>query len=235
MFLKRTTFLRGIHLILGIACLLLGSAKSGFALPQDGNIVAGSGSIQETAPGTMEIQQNSNRMIADWRSFDIGATESVTFQQPSADAIALNRVIGNDPSQIFGKLSANGNLFLINPNGILFGSSAQIDVNGLVATTADIDNQDFMAGRYDFKFPSSSSSTVINQGQITVKEGGLLAFVAPGVENSGVISAQLGRVNLSSGTYFTLDFYGDKLVTLGVDAKVLEQVVDPMAILSLHW
>ena len=118
--------------ILWFLYLIFGVLESGYALPGGGNIVAGSGSISQPTPATLEIQQNSNRMIADWQNFDISASESVTFFQPTADAIALNRVTGNDPSQIFGKLAANGNIFLINPNGILFGAGSQVDVNGLV-------------------------------------------------------------------------------------------------------
>ena len=189
--------------------------------------MAGSGSINQPSTGVMQIQQNTDRMIADWNSFDIGSSESVTFLQPTANSIALNRVTGNNPSQIFGKLAANGNIFLINPNGILFGAGSQIDVNGLVATTSDIKNADFMAGRYNFANSHNSLNSVVNRGTITVKEAGIAAFVAPGVENSGIISANLGRVNLSSGSVFTLDFYGDKLITLGVDGKVLTQAVGP--------
>ena len=214
-------------MILWFLVLISGSVSPGFALPSGGNIVAGSGNISQPSPGTLEIRQDTDRMITDWNNFDISASESVNFSQPTANSIALNRVTGNNPSQIFGKLKANGNLFLINPNGILFGAGSQVDVNGLVATTSDIKNADFMAGRYSFENFHSSSNSVVNRGTITVKEAGIAAFVAPGVENSGIISANLGRVNLSSGSVFTLDFYGDKLITLGVDEEVLTQAVDP--------
>ena len=116
---------------------------------------------------------------------------------------------------------------LLNPNGILFGASSKIDVGGLIATTSNITNDNFMAGNYQFDIPSSVNRTVINRGVINVAQGGLLAFVAPGVENSGIINAQLGQVSLASGKTFTLDLYGDKLVSLGVDSKVLNQVIGP--------
>ena len=212
--------------ILCLIAFLCGFPGLVCALPEGGNIVSGNGNISQPAPGNLEIQQTSNSLIVDWQKFGISATESVSFFQPSTDSVALNRVTGNDPSHIFGKLSANGNLFLINPNGILFGSSARIDVNGLVATTIDIDNTDFMAGRYQFDLSPSSLNTVVNRGNITAAEGGLVAFVAPAVENSGVISAQLGRVSLASGNTFTVDLYGDRLISLGVDSKILGQVVD---------
>ncbi len=197
------------------------------ALPQDGTIKGGSAAISQPNQDKLVIQQSTPKAIIDWRSFSINSNEHVDFQLPSSNGITLNRVTGSERSGIFGKLSSNGNLMLINPNGILFGQGSQIDVNGLVATTLDIDNKDFMSGNYFFKGTSPDLGYVINQGNITVAEGGLAAFVAPGVENSGIITARLGKVNLASGTEFTLDFYGDKLVNLSVDSQVLEQVVGP--------
>ena len=197
------------------------------ALPSEGTVQTGTVTISQPVPEQLVIRQTTNKAIIDWRNFDIQANEHVDFQLPSAEGITLNRVTGGESTNIFGRLTSNGNLMLINPSGILFGAGSKVDVNGLVATTVDIDNENFMAGRYIFDKPSSSSGFITNAGEITVAEGGMLAFVAPGVENSGVISANLGRVNLSSGTMFTLDFYGDNLVTLGVDAEVLEKVVGP--------
>ena len=116
---------------------------------------------------------------------------------------------------------------LINPNGILFGKDSRVDVNGLVATTSDINNSDFISGNYHFSISPEINRTVINRGTINIKQGGLLAFVAPGVENSGIINAKLGQISLASGKTFTLDLYGDKLVSLGIDSKILNQVIGP--------
>ncbi len=205
---------------------LIGNFSSlAVALPKEGIVQAGSASISHPHEEKLLIQQSTNKAIIDWRSFSINSNEHVDFQLPSSNGITLNRVTGSERSNIFGKLSSNGNLMLINPNGILFGKGSRIDVNGLVATTLDIDNKDFMSGNYFFKGASSHLGYVINQGQITVSEGGLAAFVAPGVENSGIITARLGKVNLASGTEFTLDFYGDKLINLSVEGQVLEQVI----------
>ncbi len=187
-----------------------------YALPSGGSVQAGAATIETVSPEKMVIQQASDKAIIHWDSFGNQVNEHIHFQLPSADSASLNRVTGNDPSHILGKLSSNGNLMLINPNGILFGRDAQIDVNGLIATTTDIRNEDFLAGQFRFDLPSSTGAGVVNRGRITASEGGLVALVAPWVENSGVINARLGSVSLASGSTFTLDLYGDRLVQLGV-------------------
>ncbi|MEK9627604.1 MAG: filamentous hemagglutinin N-terminal domain-containing protein, partial [Nitrospinota bacterium] len=198
-----------------------------FALPTDPTVQAGSVTFNQTDPNTLHVLQSTNKAIIDWQTFNIQANEATHFQMPSSDSFNLSRVTGGVGSEIFGTLTSNGNLMLLNPNGILFGANSKIDVGGLVATTSNISNADFMAGNYKFDIPSSINRTVINRGTINVAQGGLLAFVAPGVENSGIINAQLGQVSLASGKTFTLDLYGDKLVSLGVGSKVLDQVIGP--------
>jgi len=126
-----------------------------YALPSDPSVQAGSVTFDEPSPDTLTVLQSTDKAIIDWRSFGILANERVDFLLPSASGVTLNRVTGNEPSAIFGKLTSNGNLFLINPNGILFGAGSQIDVHGLVATTSDIRNEDFLTGNYNFNIPSS--------------------------------------------------------------------------------
>ena len=194
-----------------------------YALPAGGTVQAGSATIDSSSSQLMTIYQTTDKAIIDWQTFDIESAEHVDFQL-SQGGVTLNRVTGNDPSNIFGKLTSNGDLWLINPNGILFGNSAQVDVHGLIATTSDISNTDFMNGNYNFSIPSSLASTVVNQGSITAAEGGLIALVAPGVQNMGIITARLGKVSLASGKTFTVDLYGDQLINLGVDSQVMGQV-----------
>ncbi len=122
------------------------------ALPTNGSIVAGAGSIAQSA-NSMRVTQGSDRMVANWNTFNIGSSAKVTFAQPSAQAVALNRVLGADPSQILGQLSANGQVFLINPNGVIFGRGARVDVGGIVASALSLGNDDFMAGRYHRSTP----------------------------------------------------------------------------------
>ncbi|GJL78563.1 MAG: hypothetical protein NPINA01_15520 [Nitrospinaceae bacterium] len=195
-----------------------------FALPSDPTVQAGSATINQPSPETMVIQQATDQAIIDWRAFGIAASEQVEFQLPSSNGVTLNRVTGNERSDIFGTLKSNGNLFLINPNGILFGAGSRVDVHGLVATTGNISNQDFLAGHYNFNIPSTRGGIVVNRGRITAAQGGLVALVAPGVQNFGVIEARLGRVGLASGNTFTLDLYGDQLINLGLDSKITEQI-----------
>ena len=117
-------------------------------------------------------------------------------------------------------------MFLVNPDGILFGLGASINVGGLLATTNDIANNDFMAGRYNFIIPGNPNASIVNMGTITAQTGGFAALVAPGVRNTGTITAKLGTVALASGNAFTLDIYGDNLITLGLTNSIASQVMD---------
>jgi len=195
-----------------------------YALPSNPTVQAGSAAINQPSPDTLVIQQSTDKAIIDWRTFGIGANEQVDFQLPSSTGVTLNRVTGNERSDIFGSLTSNGNLMLINPNGILFGAGSRIDVHGLVATTSNITNENFMSGNYNFNIPSNRGGIIVNRGRITAAQGGLVALVAPGVHNEGVIEARLGRVNLASGNTFTLDLYGDQLINLGLNSQITQQV-----------
>lgn len=192
-----------------------GAAQAG---PEGGVVTGGSATITTSGKKT-DIRQSSNKVILDWRSFDIGADEHTEFHQPSSSSIALNRINDTKASQIDGKLSANGNIMLINPNGVVFGAGAQVDVGSLTATTADIDNDDFMAGKMDFVKPGNTAGKIVNNGSITVKDAGLVNFVAPTVENNGVIVARLGKVQLAAAETFTIDMAGDGLIQVGVSAE----------------
>jgi large exoprotein involved in heme utilization and adhesion len=136
--------------------------------------------------------------------------------------VALNRVIGGDASAIFGTLSANGHVFLINPNGVLFGRGAQVNVGGLVASTLDLADADFMAGRYAFS--GSSRASVINQGSINA-DGGYVALLGANVGNDGLIQANMGVVALAAGTALTLDVAGDGLLNVTVDSGAVNALV----------
>ena len=198
-----------------------------FANPTGGTVVSGSADIVHESATQTTIYQHSNTAIIDWRGFSIAAGETTHFQQNSSSSLAVNRVTGSDPSHIFGNLTATGQIMLINQNGILFGRTSRVDVAGLVATTIDIPNQRILNG--DFRFDQSTNpvASVINRGNITVRDGGLAALVAPGVENTGVIQARLGRVELASANGFTVDLYGDGLIKLPVDSRASGEVLRP--------
>lgn len=189
------------------------------ALPQGGSVSGGRADIDYSGDARLDVRQHSDRAIIDWRSFDVGAAAHTNFSQPDAGSIAVNRVSSGDPSQIMGRLSANGRVVVLNPNGVVFGRGARIDVGGIVASTGSIDRSAFMAGAPVLSFGDLGNGSVVNEGQISIRDGGLAAFVAPVVENSGVIRARSGRIALAGGgAAFTLDLYGDRLVNFVVEA-----------------
>jgi filamentous hemagglutinin family protein len=200
------------------------SCVAAFANPQGGTVSSGSASIT-TAPTVVDVNQTSQRAVIDWRSFNIAPNETTNFNQPNANAVTLNRVNNANPSQILGNLNANGDVILVNPNGVFFGQGSRVDVNGLVATSANVSNQNFMAGNMNFNTPGNPNATVGNAGTITAQQAGLVGLVAPNVNNSGVINAKLGKVTLGSGDTFTLDTFGDGLINLGVSDAVKQQLI----------
>ncbi|RWQ58827.1 filamentous hemagglutinin N-terminal domain-containing protein [Mesorhizobium sp.] len=210
--------------VLGFSAGLVSSVH---ANPLDGNVVSGSATISAPNPTTVQIDQASQNAVINWQSFNIEQGETTRFVQPNANAWTLNRVTGDiEPSRILGTLEANGNVAIINPDGILFGEGARVDVNGLIATTHDIANDDFMAGRFNFTQSGDPAASVVNEGQISIGDYGIGAFVAPGVRNSGVITAKMGSISLASGNAFTLDLYGDNLIHLLVGDEITQEVID---------
>jgi len=195
------------------------------ATPAGANIVSGGVTIQNTTAQRMDIVQTTSKAIIDWKSFNVGVDEHVNFDhQAGADSITLNRVTGGSASTIAGQLTALGNVWILNQNGVIFSSSARVDVGGLMATTSDIGNQDFLDGKYDF-IDTGTDGSVINEGQINIKDGGLAAFVAPHVTNNGVITANLGKVALAAGHTFTVDLYGDGMIQLATSAENVPDTV----------
>ena len=184
---------------------LAGAAALAADLPTGGVVVAGQGHISQQG-NSMTINQAGARMAIDWKSFSIGKGNTVNFVQPSSTSVALNRVTGSDVSQIQGALKANGQIFLLNPNGVLFSQTAQVNVGGLLASTLDMSNQDFMSGNY--KLQGASANAVINQGNIKAVNGGTVALVAAHVSNVGEISAERGNVLLGAGSEVLLDLGG---------------------------
>lgn len=185
------------------------------ALPDGGVVRAGAAQIS-TSGAVTRIDQASDRAIIDWRTFAIGAGGQVVFVQPSAQSATLNRVTGDQVSIILGRLDANGQVFLVNPNGIVFGGGAQINVGSLIASTSNLSNTNFMAGKLVFDQPGRPGAGILNAGAMTAAEGGLVALVASHVRNDGVIVARLGKVLLGAADTFTVDLYGDGLINLAL-------------------
>src|SRR5262252_2533671 len=215
------------NLLLTTAALLALGAAPAAGGPAGGTAVGGTATIQGQGGPSVIVNQSSNSAIINWNTLNIGVNESVRFNQPSTSSVVLNRVTGGlGPSEILGTLTANGRVFVINRDGILFGPNAVVNTAGFLATTHDIKNSDFMAGRYNFNIPGRPDASIVNQGRITATSGGFAALVAPGVRNTGTITATLGTVALVSGNGFTLDLYGDKLITLAVNDQIASKVID---------
>ena len=174
-------------------------------LPTGGQVVGGQASIVQNS-NALNINQGTDRAAIDWQSFNVGQGNTVNFNQPSASSIALNRVLGSDVSVIQGAINANGQVFLVNQNGILFTPTAQVNVGGIVASTQSISTADFMAGKYTFS--GNSTGTVENKGNITTSIGGTVALIAAKIINTGTITAPLGTVGLAAGNTVTLDLGG---------------------------
>src|SRR5487761_2064699 len=201
--------------------LMLAFGSNVYAGPTGGVVSAGSASIAGGV-GTTTINQASQNVAINWQSFSIGQGEAVRFVQPNSSSVALNRVLGSDPSSILGSLSANGKVFLLNPSGILFGQGAQVNVGGLVASTLKLSDSDFMAGKYNFA--GASTATILNQGSINA-DGGYVALLGANVSNQGVISAKLGTVALAAGNAMTLDMAGDGLLNVTVNQGAVNALV----------
>jgi filamentous hemagglutinin family protein len=194
-------------------------------LPTGGQLAAGQASVTQSN-NTLTVNQASNRAAIDWQTFNVGASATVNFNQPSATSVTLNRVLDSNPSQIFGRISANGQVFLTNPNGVYFAPGARADVGALVATTHRISLDDFMAGKVRFE-RNGATGSVVNQGELQAALGGYIAMLAPEVRNQGVLIAQMGTVALAAGEVFELQFDANKsLAGLRVTPTRLRALVE---------
>ena len=178
------------------AVLLAFAAQTAQANPVGGSVVNGSANFA-TSGSTLTVT-NTPGTIINWQGFSIGSNEVTRFAQQSASSTVLNRVVGSDPSSILGTLQSNGRVFLVNPNGILFGAGAVVDVAGLVASTLNLSDADFKAGNYHFtEVPGAAN--ISNAGNITAQDHGQIYLIAPNVENTGAITAPNGEILLAAG------------------------------------
>lgn len=197
------------------------------AAPTGGVVTAGTGAITQQGATTTVTQTASPRMVIDWKTFSTSSAESIVFRQPDPSAIALNRVTGASPSQLMGSLSANGQVFILNPNGVLFGPGAQVDVRGLLASTLGMDNASFLRGSHVLE--GGGANTVVNQGRLTAADGGYIALVGPSVTNSGAISARLGDAVLLAGDNVTVRLEGGSLAGYAIDRGSADALVNNSA------
>ncbi len=215
-------FLWGLSLSLLLATASLAQPPL-TALPTGGVIVSGKGGI--ISSGTMmTVRQETGRLITEWESFDIGQEAAVQFLQPAPSSIALNRVLSMDASQIFGQLSANGQVFLVNPAGVTFGSSARFDGAGLVISTLAMSNNDFLGDR--FHFENDGHAGIINNAGTLRANGGYIAFLAPYIHNSGDVHTNGGDVALIAADRVSLDLVGDGLIKFTIDQGAVDAQIN---------
>ncbi len=221
----RSRWLAGVSAFALAACLAVSPAR---ANPKGGVVADGQAAIAGEGSSAVTITQSSERAIIDWDSFSIDAGERTRFLQPGSASVTVNRVGGQDPSRIFGALDANGRIVLINRNGVLFGAGSSVDATGLLATTHELTDTDaFMAGEpARFDDGGVTGTSVVNEGTITIGDAGMAALVAPHVRNSGVISADLGRVTLGAASGFTVDLYGDGLISFAPGDEITQTLTD---------
>jgi filamentous hemagglutinin family protein len=211
--------------LIGVAILSLLGGLNAQAGSTGAQVIAGAGAVIQSG-STTTITQSSQNLSLNWKSFNIAPTETVNFVQPSTTAIAVNRIYDTNGSQILGRLNANGQVFLINPNGILFGAGAQVNVGGLVASTLDFDAASLNNNSRNFS--GTGSGSIVNLGTINANgsngTGGFVALLGNSVSNQGSISAPQGTVALGAGSAATLTFQNNSLVKLQIDQSVLNSL-----------
>ncbi len=222
----KKTSRRGAHVLTAafLSLTALGLPINVRAEPTGADVVQGQATVTYQGPNTT-INQSTDKAVINWQDFSVGPGEHTAFQVPNQFSSTLNRVVGNNLSMIFGKLTSNGQMYLINPNGIVFAHGSEVDVNSLFASTLDMKDQDFMNGVYAFSQKDGKFlGKILNQGTIRADEHGNVALIAPSIDNQGLITATKGAVVLGAGTKATVDFDGDGklLFALADDSRLFD-------------
>ncbi|OUR63615.1 hypothetical protein A9Q79_09755 [Methylophaga sp. 42_25_T18] len=190
------------------------------ANPQGAEVVHGQVEISSPSANVLSIT-NSPGAVINWQSFGISPNEITQFIQQGSHSAILNRVIGQDPSQIMGQLLSNGKVFLINPNGIVFGPNSVVDTAGLIASSLNLTDQDFLNGNMQFD-GSAQNGAIQSQGYIKAGLNGDVYLIAPNIENSGIIETQGGQIILAAGEKLTLASFDTENIVFEVQASTNE-------------
>lgn len=221
-FSSRFRILKGGKISLVVSALLAGLSISAVAAPTGGNVTSGTATISQSGT-TTNITQSSQKASINWNNFSIAGNETVNFNQPNANSITLNRVIGGEKSIIEGALNANGQVWILNSNGVLFSKTARVNTAGLLATTKNISDTDFQNDNYTFK--GESTASVVNMGELEITNSGYAALLADTVSNEGTIKAVQGSVVFANGEA-TINLNGNSLLELKVDKGVLDSLIE---------
>lgn len=184
-------------------------------LPQAGQVIGGQATINQQGK-QMEVNTSGARTAINWQSFNVGPDHKITFNQPDGKSVTLNRVMGSDPSKIYGAVTSNGQLILVNPNGVWVGPNAHIASSALIASAGFLTEEQARQFAATGKLDIQLTGSVTNQGRITVHDNGMVALLGAQVTNAGVIQARKGTVQLATGPQATLDFHGDGLLNIAV-------------------
>ena len=212
--------------ILSLSLVAMAAAQA-LAEPTGGQVVKGQAQINQTGASgatTTTIKQSTPQVSINWQSFNVGDKERVNFVQPDASSLAINRILGSQGSSIQGNINANGQVWLINPNGIIFGKNAQVNVGGLVATTLDTANPGSLTGTQ--RFSGNSTAAVTNSGLLNASEGGYVTLLGHRVSNQGEINAPAGTVALGAGSAVDLQFNNNQLLSVQVYESLLDAMAD---------
>ncbi|RDH83989.1 MAG: hypothetical protein DIZ80_07595 [endosymbiont of Galathealinum brachiosum] len=186
------------------------------ANPQLPVVVEGAASFNGLGTSNLNITNSPNTVI-NWNQFNIDAGQTTHFSQVNSASSVLNRVRGADPSDIYGTLSSNGQVFVINPNGILVGAGATIDTAGFIASTLNITDQDFLKGNFHFE-DAGNLSEIINQGFIHTTGTGEIVLIAPNVKNENILQTEGGDITLAAGQSITLSALSDPNISFEIQA-----------------
>ncbi len=210
--------------LLAISALGAGGTVFANTLPQGGVVQQGAAGIQYTGD-TLNINQQSDKAIIDWKDFSVGRDNTVNFNQPNSDSATLNRVTGDFTSEIAGRINSNGSVFLVNPNGIRITADGVIDTGGFVASTLDIDNNDFLNGDYTFT-KNGKNEVVANRGSISVDDGGFVALLGGAVKNDGTVRALVGKVGFGGGEKIVMSFGNNDFLRVEVPTDKWHTLTD---------
>ncbi len=195
-----------------------------FPLGEKPEVISGQATFEKPNP-TTEVVRVTDKTIIQYQRFNLAQNEKTEFVQPSHKSTLLCRIKGRDPSVLRGRLEANGKLLFINPNGIIFSETAHVNVGTLIASTLDIENTDFLNGRFRFNLsPEAYKSSILNKGHIQAAHD--VVFMAPQIRNQGIISAHAGKVALLGGEMMTLDFDEDNLISFAIEAPLKQGFIE---------
>ncbi len=220
------------RLLCASAAVVLIQASNAYAV----EVTAGNINIDTSTPNVTTYNQSTNTGVLTYRDrgFDTAAGESRIFNQPSSSSATLVRIkladsSDKNPLRYDGNLTANGKIMIVDPNGVFFGANSRVDVAGLIASTADISDENFSAGNTNFSIAGRADASIVNKGSITAAQGGLVALIAPSVRNDGIIQANMGTVALASAQTASVDFYGDNLYSFALDKETTSAANDTKA------